>query len=64
MDSAVSSVLAAQNSHLSNQVGIAVLRKAMDVEKAAGDQIVNMIRQAAAPTGDAEHRGPGLDLYA
>ena len=61
MDSAVSSVLAAQNANLSNQVSTTVLRKAMEIEKAAGEQLVGMIRAAAPPV---ETRGPGLDLYA
>lgn len=61
MDAAVSSVLAAQNANLSNKVSTTILRKAMDLEKAAGEQLVSMIRQASAPTAT---RGPGLDVYA
>lgn len=61
MDSVVASVLTAQNTALSTQISTKVLRKAMDAERAAGEQIVDMIRQAAPPEGS---RGPGLDLYA
>jgi hypothetical protein len=63
MDSAVSSVLAAQHADVSNQVSMAVLRKTMDAQQEEGASIVAMIAQAGE-AGKSGGGGRGLDLYA
>lgn len=47
------------------QVQVAVAKKALDTERAQGDAMLEMIRQAAAvgESLDAEH-GTSLDVYA
>jgi Putative motility protein len=62
MDSAISSVLAARDVSVSDQVGMTVLRKAMDVQKEEGAQMVQMIQAAGSP-GQGSQAGQ-LDLYA
>jgi hypothetical protein len=69
MDSAVSSVLAAQDASTADRVGYTVLRKAMDAQQQEGAQIVDMIKQAADAGQQASARASGsgagtLDTYA
>ncbi len=55
-------ITSAQSADLSNQVSIAMARKAMDSEKEQGDAMVDLIRQAAQtqPRPVDGH----IDLYA
>jgi hypothetical protein len=62
MDPAVSSVLAARSASTASQVDFTLLRKALDMQKQAGAQIVEMIQQAAA--SKPQNPNGRLDLYA
>jgi hypothetical protein len=55
------SISAMQGLDLSNQVSVAVAKKAMDSQKDEGEAMVELIRQAAQtqPTADGH-----IDLYA
>lgn len=63
MDATSAVSLAPSNTNY--QVQIAVAKKAMDSEKAQGDAMVELIKQAAA-VGDSLNSGEGgsLDVYA
>jgi hypothetical protein len=63
MDSAVSSVLAAQHASTADAVSMTVLRKTMDAQQQEGDQMVALIAQAA-DIGKGSSGPGGLDLYA
>jgi hypothetical protein len=64
MDSAISSVLAAQHASVSDQVSMTVLRKTMDAQQEEGAQIVAMIAQAGQAGSPKGGGAQGLDLYA
>ena len=49
-----------QDQRLQSQIGVAVLKKTMDLEKLAGEQLVKMIDETPRP----QPAGPGVDLYA
>ena len=56
-------VLAARAADLSNQVSIAIAKKAMDADKEQGDAMVELIRRAMPQAPQGGHQG-NLDLYA
>jgi hypothetical protein len=59
MEDAISAVGAAQ---VNSQVGVTVLRKAMDAQEQEGAALIEMIKAAAQGVGGDE--GGGLDVYA
>lgn len=64
MDSAVNSVLAAQDASTSNQVSMTVLKKTMDVQQEEGAQIVQMIHNAGNAQQGGRTPSGGIDVYA
>lgn len=60
MDPAVSAVLSAQSASTAQQVDFTVLRKQMDMQKDQGQQLVELIAQAATIDSSSGR----VDVYA
>lgn len=64
MDETFTMVEAAQNASRGNQVNLAVLRKAMDVEEQQGAAVVAMIKAAGQVGTGGRTPDGGVDVYA